>query len=80
MGTVIIVVTDVLGEHRHQLALAQDQRPVEALAAYRADPALGDRVRPRRLRRRLDHRDGLGGEYRIEGCGELAVPVSYQEP
>ena len=39
------------------MPLARDQRPVGALASYRADPAFGDRVRPRCLRRRPDHLD-----------------------
>ena len=56
------------------------RRTVPTLAAYGADPALGDRVRPRRLRRRAHHLDPDGGEHGVEGGGELAVPIAEQEP
>ena len=47
MRTVRVVVLDVLGEHGLQMAAAEDERPVEALAPQRADDAPTDRVRPR---------------------------------
>ena len=53
---------------------------VEALAAQRADPALGDRVGPRRPDRRSDDADAGAAEYRVEGGGESGVPVTDQEP
>jgi hypothetical protein len=47
MGTVIVVVAGVLGEHCRELPCAEDECPVKALPAHSADPALGDRVGPR---------------------------------
>jgi hypothetical protein len=45
-----------------ELALAEDEQPVEALATHAADPALGVRVRVRRLDGGADHRDFLAFE------------------
>jgi hypothetical protein len=52
---------------------------VEAFAAQRADPALGDRVGPRRLDWGAEDADVGAVEYRVEGGGELAVPITDQE-
>jgi hypothetical protein len=46
-----VVVVDVLAR---QVPLPHDEQPIPALAAHRAHPALGVRVRPRRPRRRAD--------------------------
>jgi hypothetical protein len=62
------------------MAFACDEYPVGAFPADGAYPPLGDRVRPRRLRRRADDLDVGGGEHRIERGGELAIPISQQEP
>jgi hypothetical protein len=52
---------------------------VEEFAADGADEAFGDRVRPWRAHRRLDDLDVDGGEYGVEGGGELAVMVADEE-
>ena len=80
MWTVSVVVSHVLGEHGRQVPLADDQHPVGAFAADGAHPALGERVRPGRLRRGLDHVDAGGGEHGVEDRGEFRVPVAEQEP
>ena len=80
MWAMIIVVADVLVQHHAQMPFTGDQHPVGALPTYRADPALGDRVRPWRLERRPDHFDPDRAEHRVEGGGELAVSVAQQEP
>lgn len=49
-------------------------RPGSALTQFR------ERVRPRCLGRGSDHLDAGGGEDGVEPGGELAVPVSDQEP
>ena len=46
MGAVEAVVRDVLGEHGLQMAAAEDEHPVEALATQCADHALTDLVGP----------------------------------
>src|SRR6266700_1226378 len=45
---VLVVVRHVARQHCFDMPPAQDQHPVEQLTTYRADPALGDRVGPRR--------------------------------
>jgi hypothetical protein len=47
MRPLLVVVRRVLGEDRSELPLVEDQQPVQALAANRADPPLGVGVRPR---------------------------------
>jgi hypothetical protein len=75
-----VVVLDVLAQHGREVARSGDQELVEAFAAQRANPALGDRVRPRRANRGADDADVGAGEHRVEGGGELAVPVTDQKP
>jgi hypothetical protein len=53
---------------------------VEAFAAQRADEAFGDGVRSRCLDWGAEDADVGAGEHRVEGGGELAVPVADQEP
>jgi hypothetical protein len=48
------VVTDIDAEDVLELAAADDEQPVEALAADAAHPALHVGVRVRRLHRRAD--------------------------
>jgi hypothetical protein len=78
--TVIIVVGGVLSQDDAQVALAEHEHPVGALAAYGAHPAFGMSVRPGRLRRRADDLDTGGGEDRVEATGEFGVAVTQQEP
>ena len=68
------------GQHNAGVAFTSDEDPVGALAAYRAHPAFGVRVRPGRLRWRADHPDAGGGEHRVERGGERGVAVTRQEP
>ena len=74
-----VVVIYVFAEDQLQMPLAGDQHPVQALAASAAHPALRDRVRPRRLDRRLDDPHADRGEHRIEPNGEHRIPVTDQE-
>jgi len=48
MGTVRVVVLDVLGEHGLEVAAAENEHPVEGLAPEGADPAFAHGVRLRR--------------------------------
>jgi len=61
------------------VAAANDQQPVEALAADAADPPLGMCPRLRRPHRRLDQPDAFGAEDLVELAGELAVSVADEE-
>src|SRR5262249_53399666 len=76
----LVEMPNVRDEHVPEVAAAEDQQPVEALAADAADPALGVRSCLRRPHRRLDHPDALGAEDFVELTGELAVAVTYEKP
>jgi hypothetical protein len=77
--TMLVVVIDVLAEDQSQVPFAGYQHPVQALAAGTGDPPFGDSVRPRSLDRCFDDPHADGGEYGVEGRGELGVPVADQE-
>ena len=62
-----------------KMAPVHDQQPVEALGTDGADETLSERVRLRRLHRRLDDRDALAGEDNVEVACELAVAITDQE-
>jgi hypothetical protein len=62
------------------MLLPEDQHVVEALTAKRPREPLRKRVRLRRPDRRLDHPRAVPGEDAVECRGELAVPVTDQEP
>jgi hypothetical protein len=62
------------------MAAAEDQQPVEALTAHAAGPpALGVRVRVRRLDRRADDLDLFAAEDVVEATAELGVAIVNQE-
>ena len=74
-----IEVLDVLAQDQAQVPLAGDQHPVQALTACAGNPAFRDRVRTRRLHRRLDDPHADRGEDRVERRGELGIPVADDE-
>src|ERR1700730_18822451 len=65
MRPMAVVVVDVDAEHVLKLSPADDQDPVEAVAADGADPALGERVRLRRPEPCADDLDVLGVKTRF---------------
>jgi len=73
-------VLDVLLQHCREVAGSDDQQVVEAFAAQGADPAFRNGVRSRRPHRSAEDADVGAGERRVEGGGELAVPIADQEP
>src|SRR6478752_7715866 len=75
----LVEMPDVYDEHVLEVAAAEDQQSVEALAANASDPAFGVRSRLRRPHPRLDHPDALGAEDLVELAGELAVAITDQE-
>src|SRR6266513_6243693 len=72
---VLVVVQRIRLDHEFEVAAAEDQEPVEALAADAANPALGVRPRLRRPHRRLDHPDPFRAEDLVELASELAIAV-----
>ncbi len=79
MRPVAVVMVDVHAKHPLELSAAEDQDPVEAVAADGADPALRERVGLRRPERCADDLDALASEDLIEDVAELAVAVVDQE-
>jgi hypothetical protein len=83
MGPMRVVVQRVFADHVFEVAAADNQQPVEALAANTSDPALGVRFRLRRPHRRLDDTDSFRAEdliksrvnllsrSRIKNCGQM---------
>src|SRR5262249_18364265 len=55
-GPLAVVVVDEDAEHVLEVTAVEDQQPVQASGANRADEAFGDRVRLWGLHRRLDDR------------------------
>src|ERR671918_3093467 len=70
---------DVFAEHPSEVALSEDEQPVEKLGPCRLDPALGDGVRLWRSDRGLDDPDPIRAEDLVEGGGELRVLVVDEE-
>ena len=70
---VLVVMRDIRGEDVREVATAEDQQPVEALAADGPDSALCVGPCLRRPHGRFDHPDAFGAEDLVEVAGELAV-------
>jgi hypothetical protein len=75
-----VVVQRVFADHVLEVAAAEDQEPVEALAPNGSDPALGMRPRLRRPYRRFDDTDSFRAEDLIEVTRELAVAITDEKP
>jgi hypothetical protein len=80
MGPFRVVVLGILVEDRTQVPFTRDQESVGALGAGCTYPSFGERVGPGTLRRRWDDGCAVAGEDGVERGGELAVPVTDQEP
>jgi hypothetical protein len=80
MRTMGVVVVLVLGQDLDELALVEDQHPVQALAADGADPPLGVGVTLRCTGRATQDCDAGIGEHSIEARGELRVAIADQKP
>src|SRR5436190_12928978 len=74
-----VVVVDVDAEHTLEVAVVEDQQPVETLRADGSDEALRDRICLRRAHGRLHRPDAVASEDLVEGTAVLAVAVADQE-
>ena len=74
-----VVVGNVLLQHLLQMAPPEDEHPIQALAAHSSHPALGNRVRARRLGGCPHDAHAFGPEHRVEGGRELGIPVVDQQ-
>jgi len=74
-----VLVLDIFGEQGFEMSTAQDEHPVEALAAEGADHAFADRVRPRCPDRILQNPDPVGSKDGVEGSDKFDVAVADEE-
>src|SRR5450755_3061482 len=74
-----VVMLKVFGQHPSQMALIDDQQPVEKFPAQATDDPFADRVRSRRLRWAGENPDAFRLEHGVEGAGELACAIPDQE-
>jgi hypothetical protein len=79
MRPLAVVMVDVDAEHAFEVALVEDQQPVEALRTDCSDEALRDRVRLGRSDRRLHDPDAFAAENLVERAAVLAVAVADEE-
>jgi len=75
-----VVVRLVLGQDGAQVRLAEDQHPVQKLAAQGSYEALAGRVHPRCPDGGAQDRGAGGLEDGVEGAGEVRSAVADQEP
>ena len=80
VGSMPVVVVQVLDEDRMEVSDAVHEHPVEALPAQGPHNALADGVGLGRRDGRADDLDTLRGEDGVEAVGELRVAVADQEP
>jgi hypothetical protein len=78
--TVSVEVSLVGVQHGAGMLFVVKQHMVGALPAYAANEPFGIAVRPRRTGRDLHDLNAFGGQHRVEGTSELAVPIADQEP
>jgi hypothetical protein len=74
-----VVMAGIDAKHALELAPAEDEQPVEALATHAADPALGVGIRVRCLYGRTDHSHFFATEDVIEAAAKLGVAIVDQE-
>jgi hypothetical protein len=74
-----VVVLGIRAEDALQVTPAEDEDVVETLPSSSADPALGERIRPRRSNRCLHNAKTFGPEDLVEGPRELRVSIPNEE-
>jgi hypothetical protein len=79
VGTPAVVVVNVFAHHQPEVALPEDEHPVEAFSTGALHPTLGVGFCPRRPRRGLHRHDALGPEDLVEHVGELGITVTNQD-
>ena len=79
VGPGAVVMIEELGQDLAEVALIDDQQPIQALAAGGLDEALQMSVGPWGSVGRPEHTDAFGAEDGIEAIGVLGVAISNQE-
>ena len=76
----LVVMDGVRVQDSFELAASEDEDAIEAVGADCAHPALGERVRVRRLQRRPGRLDAFRAEDFVEGAAELRVAAWISNP
>ena len=76
VGSVFVVVGDVVGDDAFELPAVPDEAAVEQFAADGSDPALAERVRHRRPHGSAEDLEVFAAEDLVERDGELAGAVA----
>ena len=79
MRALIVVVQAILVDERLEMALIDDQHPVEAFPTATSDPALRMCIRPRRHEGSQHHAGTLRCQDPIRQSRELLVPIVNQD-
>jgi hypothetical protein len=78
--SLIVVLLDEVPEHPVEVALAPNEKPVEALCPGGSHKAFGERVRAGKPDGREDDLGADRPHHLVEGTDELGVAVTDQEP
>jgi hypothetical protein len=73
-------VDQVLAEYQSNVAFAEDQNPVQELAADGSDDAFADGVHPRGPRQRCDDPQPFSYEHLTERGGEEGTAIMDNKP
>jgi hypothetical protein len=76
---VFVVMAGVHAQDSFKIPASEDEDAIEAIPSDGPHPALGERVRVRRLHGRPDHVDPLGPKDPVEGTAELRVVIMDQQ-
>ena len=79
MGTLAVVVIDVLPKNQSEVALAKDEQPVQGFVAERLDHTLAMGVRSRTAVGRESDLGAFAAEHLVELVDELGISVVYGE-
>src|SRR5450755_1598565 len=74
-----IEVANVLGKHREQVALAQDDHVIETFTPHATEEALACGIHVWRAHRSLDAPRPEGSSSAVEVDAELVVPIANNE-
>jgi len=80
VGSVLVVVVDVVANDAVELLLVPDDGAVKQLSSDRSDPALGERVGYRRSHGCLEDLEAFGAEHLVKRVDELAAAVTNECP
>jgi len=80
VGSVLVVMADVVADEAVELGLVLDDGSVKQLSSDRSDPTLGERVGYRRSDRGLEDFEAFCAEHLVKRVDELAAAVTNECP